>query len=264
MNELLQKQLANIEKLQNTLASDFNNNQRQNKSGSTFNRYSTSSNNGTRSLNTFSGNNRPYNGFSQARSQQGVSQGFQRAARRGQYSNSRSRGLQRSRNVGQGRGQPRYERNRSPGQRFSRSPERKFMKSGRNENTLPRSRSNSRGRSKMTCLRCGGGSHLASACTIYKNYSDTHCKRCNLLHATRECKQGESRVHAGELVMDEELEPEFVDVEQEALDVQDVEAEQEQDVLESNLVYDDAYEQYPENTWENEEQLDELSPYFLF
>ena len=264
MNGKWQKQLANIEKLQNTLASDFNNNQRQNQSGSTFNRYSTSSNNGTRSLNTFSGNNRPYNGFTQARSQQGVSQGFQRAARRGQYSNSRSRGLQRSRNVGQGRGQPRYDRNRSPGQRFSRSPERKFMKSGRNENILPRSRSNSRGRSKMTCLRCGGGSHLASACTIYKNYSDTHCKRCNLLHATRECKQGESRVHAGELVMDEEIEPELVDVEQEVLDVQDVEAEQEQDVLESNLVYDDAYEQHPENTWENEEQLDELSPYFLF
>ena len=64
--------------------------------------------------------------------------------------------------------------------------------------------------------------------------------------------------------MDEELEPEFVDVEHEALDVQDVEAEQEPDVLESNLVYDEAYEQYPENTWENEEQLDELSPYFLF
>ena len=261
----MNKILANIEKLQNTLASDFNNNQRQNRgSGSTFNRFSTSSNNGTRSPNTFSGNIRPYNGFPQARSQQGVSRGFQRAARRGQFSNSRSRGLQRSRNVGQGRGQPRYDRNRSPGQRFSRSPERKFMKSGRNENTLPRSRSNSRGRSKMTCLRCGSGSHLASACIIYKSYSDTHCKRCNLLHATRECKQNESRVHAGELVMDEELEPEFVDVEQEALDVQDVEAEQEQDVLESNLVYDDAYEQYPENTWENEEQLDELSPYFLF
>ena len=64
--------------------------------------------------------------------------------------------------------------------------------------------------------------------------------------------------------MDEELEPEFVDVEQEALDVQDVEAEQEQDVLESNLVYDDAYEQYPENTWENGEEMDELSPFFLF
>ena len=64
--------------------------------------------------------------------------------------------------------------------------------------------------------------------------------------------------------MDEELEPEFVDVEQEALDVQDVEAGQEQDVLESNWVYDDAYEQCPEDTWENEEQLDELSPYFLF
>ena len=234
--------------------------------GSTFNRHSTSSYNGTRSPNTFSGNIRPYNGFPQARSQQGVSRGFQRAARRGQFSNSRSRGLQRSRNVGQGRGQSRDGRSRSPGQRFSRSPEKKFMRSGRNENlsTLPRSRSNSRGRSKMTCLRCGSGSHLASACTLYKNYSDTHCKRCNLLHATRECKQNDPRVHAGELVMDEELEPEFVDVEQEALDVQDVEAEQEQDVLESNLVYDEAYEQYPENTWENEEQLDELSPYFLF
>ena len=266
MNEILQKQLANIEKLQNTLASDFNNNHRNfiRGTGSTFNKYSTTSNNGTRALNTFSGNNRPYIGFSQARSQQGVSQGFQRAARRGQFSNSRTRGLQRSRNVGQGRGQPRYDRSRSPGQSFSRSPEKKFMRSGRNGNNLPRSRSNSRGRSKMTCLRCGSGSHLASACTIYKNYSDTHCKRCNLLHATRECKQNESRVHAGELVLDEELEPELVDVEQEVLEVQDVEAEQEQDVLESNLVYDEAYEQYPENTWENEEQLDELSPYFLF
>ena len=64
--------------------------------------------------------------------------------------------------------------------------------------------------------------------------------------------------------MDEELGPDFVDEEQEALDVPEVEAEQEQDVLESNLVYEDAYEQYPENSWENEEQLDELSPYFLF
>ena len=33
--------------------------------------------------------------------------------------------------------------------------------------------------------------------------------------------------------------------------------------MEGNLVYDDAYEQYPENTWENEE-MDELSPFFLF
>ena len=64
--------------------------------------------------------------------------------------------------------------------------------------------------------------------------------------------------------MDEELGPDFVDEEQEALDVPEVEAEQEQDVLESNLVYEEAYEQYPENSWENEEQLDELSPYFLF
>ena len=64
--------------------------------------------------------------------------------------------------------------------------------------------------------------------------------------------------------MDEEIEPEFVEQEQELLDDHDMEAEQEQEVMEGNLVYDDAYEQYPENTWENEEQLDELSPYFLF
>ena len=62
--------------------------------------------------------------------------------------------------------------------------------------------------------------------------------------------------------MDEE-EPEFVEQEQELLDDPDMEAEQEQEVVEGNLVYDDAYEQYPENTWENEE-MDELSPFFLF
>ena len=263
MNGKWQRQLANIEKLQNTLASDFNNNQRQNKSGSGFNRYSNSANIGTRSLNNFRGNNRPYNGFSQSRTQLGVSQGFQRAARRGQYTNSRNRGLQRSRDVGQRKGQPRYDRNRSPRPRLSRTPERKFVSSGRNEKTLPRSRSNSRGRSRIACLRCGGN-HLASSCTIYKTYSDTSCKICNLLHQTKECKKGESRVHAGELVLDQEIEPEFVEGEQELLDDHDMEAEQEQEVMEGNLVYDDAYEQYPENTWENGEEMDELSPFFLF
>ena len=230
-------------------------------SNSGFNRYSNSANIGTRSLNNFRGNNRPYNGFSQSRTQLGVSQGFQRAARRGQFTNSRNRGLQRSRDVGQRKGQPRYDRNRSPRPRLSRTPERKFVSSGRNEKTLPRSRSNSRGRSRIACLRCGGN-HLASSCTIYKSYSDTSCKICNLLHQTKECKQGESRVHAGELVLDEE-EPEFVEGEQELMDVHDMEAEQEQEVMESNLVFDDAYEHYPEDTWENGEE-DELSPFFLF
>ena len=232
-------------------------------SGSTFNRYSTSSNNGARSLNNFRGNNRPHNGFNQSRTPLGVSQGFQQAARRGQYSNSRSRGLQRSSDVGQRTGQPRYDRNRSPRPRVSRTPERKFIKSGRNEKTLPRSRSNSRGRSKLACLRCGG-SHLASACTIYKNYSDTHCKRCNLLHATRECKQGESRVHSGELVVDEEIEQELVEGEQELLEVHDMESEQEKEVLEDNIVFDEAYEPYHEDAWDNGEDMDELSPFFLF
>merc|ERR1711923_487963 len=209
-------------------------------SGSSFNRprYSNNSNNVTRSMNNSSGNRRPYNVFNQSRPQLGVSQGFQRAARRGQYTNSQSRGLQRSRDVGQRKGQPRYDRNRSPRPRLSRTPERKFVKSGRNEKSLPRSRSNSRGRSRIACLRCNGN-HLASSCTIYKTYSDTSCKLCNLLHSTKECKQAESRVHAGELVLDEVIEPEFVEGEQELVEgIHDEEPEQDQDFMESNEGFD--------------------------
>ena len=214
-------------------------------------------------MNNSSGNRRPYNGFNQSRPQLGVSQGFQRSARRGQYTNSQSRGLHRSRDLGQRKGQPRYERARSPRPRLSRTPERNFVKSGRNEKSLPRSRSNSRGRSRIACLRCNGN-HLASSCTIYKTYSDTSCKVCNLLHPTKECKQAESRVHAGELVLDEVIEPEFVEGEQELVDVHDEGLEQEPEVMNSDEVFVDPYEHYPEDTWENGEEMDELSPFFLF
>ena len=64
--------------------------------------------------------------------------------------------------------------------------------------------------------------------------------------------------------MDEVIEPEFVEGEQELVDVHDGEPEQEQEIMESNIVFDDPYEHYPEDTWENGEEMDELSPFFLF
>ena len=64
--------------------------------------------------------------------------------------------------------------------------------------------------------------------------------------------------------MDEVIEPEFVEEEQELVDVHDREPEQEEEVMNSDEVFVDPYEHYPEDTWENEEEMDELSPFFLF
>ena len=66
--------------------------------------------------------------------------------------------------------------------------------------------------------------------------------------------------------MDEVIEPELMEDEQELVEtVHNEEPEQEQEFMESNEVFDDPYEQYPEDTWEvNEEGMDELSPFFLF
>ena len=66
--------------------------------------------------------------------------------------------------------------------------------------------------------------------------------------------------------MDEVIEPELMEGEQELVEtVHDEEPEQEQEFMESNEVFVDPYEHYPEDTWEvNEEGMDELSPFFLF
>ena len=93
-------------------------------------------------------------------------------------------------------------RARSPGPRISRSPINNGDKRDKRGENLPRSRSNSQGKSKTGCLRCGRVSHLASFCPVYQEYSDTHCKRCNLLHKTSACRQAEAQVHLGEIQMD--------------------------------------------------------------
>ena len=64
--------------------------------------------------------------------------------------------------------------------------------------------------------------------------------------------------------MDEEIEQELVEGEQELLEVHDMESEQEKEVLEDNIVFDEAYEPYHEDAWDNGEDMDELSPFFLF
>ena len=70
---------------------------------------------------------------------------------------------------------------------------------------LPRSRSGSRAKGKSGCLRCGRVSHLASSCQIYREFCDTHCKKCNLLHKTAVCRETEAQVHLGELDMEEDV-----------------------------------------------------------
>ena len=54
-------------------------------------------------------------------------------------------------------------------------------------------------------MRCNQFTHLASKCPIYKDFCDTNCRRCNLLHPTKDCKQNETRVHTGEVLLDEVL-----------------------------------------------------------
>ena len=66
--------------------------------------------------------------------------------------------------------------------------------------------------------------------------------------------------------MDEVIEPELMEGEQELMEnVNDEEPEQEQAFVENNEAFVDPYEHYPEDTWEeNEEGMDELSPFLLF
>ena len=138
----------------------------------------------------------------------------------------------------------------------------------RQDKILPRSRSNSRGRSRVACLRCNQFTHLASRCPIYKTYSDTNCRRCNLLHPTKDCKQSESKVHTGELILDEVVEPELVEVEQEEVVefVPDAGLEQDQELFQETEDYGEQWDNYPETDWEvtDEGYEDNLSPFLLF
>ena len=115
-------------------------------------------------------------------------------------------------------------------------------------------------------MRCNG-SHLASKCQIYRSYSDTSCRICNLLHPTKDCKQSESKVNTGESILDEVIEPELMEGEQEELieGIHDEEPEQDQEFLQSNEEFDGQWDNYPEDNWEvNEEGIEDLSPFFLF
>ena len=60
-------------------------------------------------------------------------------------------------------------------------------------------------------FRCGRVSHVASSCPIYKEFCDTHCRKCNLLHKTAVCRETEAQVHLGELEMEQDV-PVRVDV----------------------------------------------------
>ena len=68
------------------------------------------------------------------------------------------------------------------------------------------------------------------------------------------------------MIIDEVIEPELMEGEQELVEgIHDEEPEQEQDFMENNEVFEGQYENYPEDTWEvNEEGMEELSPFFLF
>ena len=224
-------------------------------------------NNYTRAVNGSNFIRRPSGAFHQTRPQINMTQGYRRPARRGFYPNNQSRGFYRNRDQGQRKeGQPKYDRSRSPRPRYGRAPERNYSNKSREEKALPRSRSNSRGRSRIACLRCNG-SHLASKCPIYRTYSDTSCRLCNLLHPTKDCKQSESKVHTGEVIIDEVVDPELVEGEQEELveGIPDEGLEQEQEFFQSNEEYDGQWDNYPEDNWEvNEEGNEDLSPFFLF
>ena len=63
-------------------------------------------------------------------------------------------------------------------------------------------------------MRCNQFTHLASKSPIHKDFCDTNCRRCNLLHPTKDCKQNETRVHTGEVLLDEVVEPELLEAEQ--------------------------------------------------
>ena len=88
-----------------------------------------------------------------------------------------------------------------------------------------------------------------------------------MLHPTKECKQSESKVHTGEIILDEVVEPELVEVEQEEFveGVPDDGLEQEQEFFQNTEEYEGQWDNYPEADWEvTEEGYDDLSPFLLF
>ena len=88
-----------------------------------------------------------------------------------------------------------------------------------------------------------------------------------MLHPTKECKQSESKVHTGEIILDEVVDPELVEIEQEEFveGVPDDGPEQEQEFFQNTEEYEGQWDNYPEDNWEvTEEGNDDLSPFFLF
>ena len=201
-------------------------------------------NNGSaRSMNGSSFGRRPSGAFYQGKSQINVGQGYRLPASRGYYQNNQQgRGFYRSTQQGQRKyGPPKDDRSRSPNPQPSRVPERYNYSKGRQDKILPRSRSNSKGRSRVACLGCNQFTHLASKCPIYKGYCDTNSRRCNLLHPTKDCKQTESKVHTGEPILDEVVEPELLEVEQEDVVefVPDAGMEQDQEMFQETEGYEE-------------------------
>ena len=88
-----------------------------------------------------------------------------------------------------------------------------------------------------------------------------------MLHPTKECKQSESKVHTGEIILDEVVDPELVEIEQEEFveGVPDDGLEQEQEFFQNTEEYEGQWDNYPEDNWEvTEEGNDDLSPFFLY
>ena len=111
-------------------------------------------------------------------------------------------------------------------------------------------------------------SHLASSCPVYLEYSDTHCKKCKLLHKNSVCRQAEAQVHLGELQMDQDV-PAVIDTRDHVEGVdpgQEVYVEQEE-----FLSHEEQDEEFPEEkAWDLEEEFECLdqeegvSPFYLF
>ena len=122
----------------------------------------------------------------------------------------------------------------------------------------------------MACLRCNQFTHLASKCPIYKDFCDTNCRRCNLLHPTRDCKQNETRVHTGKVLLNEVDEPALLEGEQDG-DVEfvpEAAVEQDQEMFQETGDYGEQWDDFPEADWEVAEsdfyEEDNLSPFLLF
>ena len=106
-------------------------------------------------------------------------------------------------------------------------------------------------------------SHLAASCPIYREFCDTHCKKCNLMHKTAMCRETSAAVHLGEIEMEEEIPVTVDEVDQ----VEEIRYEQQEELLPlqdqgPEFVEEDAWNLYEENDYYVPEE--ELSPFDLY